>query len=121
MFDFGDSNGALVAVPTETVLQPGYNAGALIHSASWGLPGRSDYTTSAAAVDKFMWEHPDFLFISSAGNSGGGNRAGTVLAPSTNKNGISVGASQNDSPHINAQMSGPDYLVDFSSRGPVSR
>ena len=41
-----------------------------------------------------MWDHPDFLQIVAAGNSGPG--AGSIGCPATNKNGIAVGASEND-------------------------
>ena len=41
-----------------------------------------------------MWNNPDALVIFAAGNDG--PYSGSIDAPSTNKNGIAVGASLND-------------------------
>ena len=46
-----------------------YNAGARIHSDSWGSDSTS-YTRQAQAVDEFAYEHPDFLSLFAAGNDG---------------------------------------------------
>ena len=65
------------------------------------------------------YDHPDFLLIIAAGNSGRDRTSKSIASPGLNKNGITVGASQNSSPHINSGMLGPDYLAEFSSRGPA--
>lgn len=65
------------------------------------------------------YKNPDFLFVAAAGNDGWNNTPNSVASPSVNKNGISVGASQNASPHLKSHHLGPDYLADFSSRGPT--
>ena len=44
----------------------------------------------------------------------------TVGSPATCKNGIAVGASQNAAPHTSSYERGPDYLAEFSSRGPTA-
>lgn len=73
-----------------------YDQGARIHSNSWGdnenAVVQNNYTAASRDVDQFMWEHPDFLLLFAAGNSGPGNN--TVSSPSTAKNGLSVGATQ---------------------------
>ncbi|HAK61253.1 MAG TPA: hypothetical protein DCO77_12885, partial [Nitrospiraceae bacterium] len=69
-----------------------YNAGARIHTNSWGYYGNF-YGIRAVNVDKFMWEHPDFLALFANGNSGPDE--GTMLCPATAKNVISVGNAEN--------------------------
>lgn len=66
------------------------------------------------------YNHPDFLLVVAAGNSGRDSPSKSIASPGHNKNGITVGASQNASPHIGEGMKGPDYLAEFSSRGPTS-
>ncbi len=68
-----------------------YNAGARIHSNSWG-GSASNYTTDSRNCDRFMWEHQDFLILFAMGNSG--PSSGTIGEPATAKDIISVGASQ---------------------------
>jgi subtilisin family serine protease len=102
-----------------TLFTPGYNAGARIHSASWGTPNINAYTVYDLQIDEYAYENPEFLFVVAAGNGGRGNSANTVASPATTKNGISVGASQNTGDHIKDDQQGPDYLIDFSSRGPT--
>lgn len=79
-----------------------YNAGARIHSDSWGASVAGEYTTDAANTDDFMWSHPDMLVSFSAGNSGIDANGDGVIdedsigSPATAKNVLSVGASEND-------------------------
>jgi len=65
------------------------------------------------------YNHTDFLFVAAAGNDGYEDTPNTVGSPSVNKNGISVGASQSSPPRIKPNQYGPNYLADFSSRGPT--
>jgi subtilisin family serine protease len=59
-----------------------YQAGARIHTNSWG--GRSNaYDTLAATADNFIWEHKDFLALFANGNSG--PTINTVANPATAK------------------------------------
>jgi subtilisin family serine protease len=53
MFDIGTDRG-LRLPSTYTLLKPGYNAGARIHSASWGTPRQNGYTALDAGIDSFM-------------------------------------------------------------------
>ena len=78
-----------------------YEAGARIHSNSWGCgvaPGDlatkcNVYDSMAADVDRFAWDHEDFLVLVAAGNDGTAG-SGTVSTPATCKNCITVGASE---------------------------
>lgn len=124
--DSSIDTGALI-VPTD--LNTGmfnimYLAGTRIFSNSWGTSNRN-YDTQARQVDTFMWNHPDALVLFSAGNSGESG-ARTINSPSTNKNGVSVGASLNDHDSWLAyelekeDYYGIDAVAGFSSQGPTT-
>jgi len=53
----------------------------------------NDYTSHAADMDAFMYQNPESLVITAVGDAGELAESGTVASPATNKNGISVGAS----------------------------
>jgi len=84
------------------MFQPAYNDGARVHSNSWGSPrDLGAYSGMSAQVDQFMWDNPEFLLLFAAGNSGrdddkdGRIDEGSVSAPGTAKNALTVGASEN--------------------------
>jgi hypothetical protein len=85
-----------------TMYQQAYNAGARIHSNSWGAALAGDYTLDSANTDDFIWDNPDMTITFSAGNAGvDANNNGVVDAdsigsPATAKNVITVGASEGD-------------------------
>ena len=91
---------------------------AYIHSASWGSDKSGEYDTECADLDKYVWEHPDFLPVFSAGNSGSSAR--TIGSPAAAKNVLAVGATQN----LRAEGGGsldngdPTQTAMYSSRGP---
>ena len=110
-------------------LDPGYNAGARLHSASWGdmttaiTGGYRDsntYKFMDASFDEYMNVHDDFLLLIAAGNDGevdGPNTPNTVGSPSTAKNVVCVGASNNLGSGA-SNWGGQNSLAMFSSRGP---
>ena len=76
-----------------TLLQPAFDAGARVFSNSWG--GNSNaYTAEAQAMDRFSFEHQDFIALFANGNQGF-DEQGTVNTPATAKSVVSVGASLN--------------------------
>lgn len=82
------------------IFGPAYDAGARIHSDSWGSMDNT-YSTYAQSVDAFIWQSggdsvKNMLILVAAGNDGlkEGSVSGTVGSPATAKNIISVGASQ---------------------------
>jgi len=76
---------------------------------AWGLNGNyGAYTADSRSVDVFVHDNPEFLPIFSAGDDPGQN-ASKVMAPSTGKNVLSVGASTTN-------PSGS--VANFSSLGP---
>ncbi|CAM9226760.1 unnamed protein product, partial [Ectocarpus fasciculatus] len=120
-----------LSVPSDLskIFLPLYATGARVISNSWGMPNYSElansYTLDSRAVDMFMYIYPDSLIIFAAGNNGalGEN---SVVAPSTNKNGISVGASLNSRGGIVAVKGvgisdayNEEGVAHFSSRGPT--
>ncbi|HYV86321.1 MAG TPA: S8 family serine peptidase [Patescibacteria group bacterium] len=84
-----------------------------IHSDSWGNP-LPYYTTDSSAIDGYLWDHPDFTVIFSAGNHG--PNLTTVNAQASAKNAIAVGASANGEFASNLAFHNGRL---FSSRGPV--
>jgi hypothetical protein len=101
---YGYTNGYyLTGLPTDlkTLFQQAYNAGARIHSNSWGSASAGAYTTDSANADAFIWTNKDMVITFSAGNEGidsnsdGVIDTGSLGAPASAKNVISVGASEN--------------------------
>ncbi len=94
----------LTGLPTDlsTLFLQAYNAGARIHSNSWGSDEAGAYTTDSQSVDSFIWNHKDMLITFSGGNAGIDSNSdgvidnGSIGAPATAKNALSVGASEND-------------------------
>ena len=94
----------LVGLPDDLrdLYQQAYNAGARIHSNSWGSDVSGDYTQDSADTDDFIWNNPDMTVTFSAGNAGidansnGVVDADSIGSPATAKNVITVGASEND-------------------------
>ncbi len=99
-----------IAVPDNctSAYQDAYNAGARIHSNSWG-GSENSYDSYAQNLDSFTWNNKDFLFVFAAGNAGPGS--GTVGFPGTAKNCITVGATR--------RPFNQDTMAGYSSRGPA--
>lgn len=117
---FGEPGGLYVPTNLSTLFLEAYSDNARIHSNSWGDNSSSkygSYDSSAQHVDDFMWNHPDLLILFSAGNAGSSNN--TITTPSTAKNCLSVGASENIQPDGGNAADDPDDIAYFSSRGPT--
>jgi hypothetical protein len=101
-------------VDLNPIFQQTYTQGARFHSNSWGdnenAAVQNNYSAGSQDVDEFMWNHKDFLVLFAAGNAGPGNA--TVGSPSTNKNGLSVGAT--------LRGTSAESIASFSSCGPTS-
>lgn len=139
-----DSFGTFDGIPLNEgdLFLQAYNDGARIHSNSWGSAVDGDYTISSYNVDSFMWDHKDMLIVFAAGNEGiDANKDGKVdqkslSSPSTAKNCLSVGASENNRAEISMTWESSQFGTDpiktdkiadnpsgiaaFSSRGPCS-
>jgi hypothetical protein len=84
--------------------QQAYNAGARVHSNSWGAALAGDYTLDSANTDSFVWTNRDMVITFSAGNEGIDANANGVVdndsigSPATAKNVLTIGASENARP-----------------------
>lgn len=82
------------------LFQPALNDGARVHNDSWGSPSQGLYTSYSQQVDSFIWNHRDFVAVFPAGNDGrdgnsnGVTDLGSMYAPGTAKNCITVGATE---------------------------
>ncbi len=140
-----DAGGGLGGLPEDLnnlFNVPYENDGARVHTNSWGAPTRGRYTVDSRQVDQFVWEHRDMVICFAGGNDGrdvDGNGVidnGTVGAPGTAKNCITVGATENNRPEQSKPYStlgrfrsepiasdgwsnNPEGMAAFSSRGPA--
>lgn len=93
----------LTGIPSDlkTMYQQAYDAGARIHSNSWGAAVAGDYTVDSVNTDSFVWTNRDMVITFSAGNEGTDANSNGVVdndsigSPATAKNVITVGASEN--------------------------
>jgi len=96
--------------------QQAYDAGARIHSNSWGESWESgfdhSYNYHSQDVDEYMWRHRDFLIFFANGNDGPAKD--TVSAPATAKDCVSVGACENPYSGLSE-----DNVAESSSHGPT--
>lgn len=95
---------------------PAYSAGVRIHVDGWG-GGTNTYSTSTADIDRFIYWHPDFLPVFSAGNSGPGS--GTLTTQANSKNSLVVGSSQVPRPAFDPESNYADQAAESSSMGPA--
>lgn len=143
-----DKKGGLGGLPDDlhNLFGPPYsNDGVRVHSNSWGLKkGDGAYNSNSQEIDDFVWNNRDCVICFAAGNEGqdvdanGVVDLNSVTAPSTARNCITVGATENDRPdktitynqafksRFSAAPIAPDPVADnpdgmaaFSSRGPV--
>lgn len=147
-----DESGALAGLPLSVGqwMAAAYDAGARIMNNSWGVDrALAEYTADCYEIDQFVWDHPDFVVVFSAGNectdrdrefvTGLGY---SVSPPGTAKNVLTVGASRSNrssgggaddtwgraypmnvskGPIATEPIGGdPERLAPFSGRGPCS-
>lgn len=110
--DVGEGSGtSLEGIPRDLgrLFLPSYEAGARIHSDSWGT-SENTYGSAARSLDRFVADHPDFLVLVANGNDGPDSK--TVGSPATAKNQLAIGASGTGATS--------NSIASFSSRGPAS-
>jgi hypothetical protein len=147
-----DANGDLSGLDPELadVFEEAYDAGARIHSNSWGAEAGSAYRVTSIEVDDYIYTHPDLLVVFAAGNAGAASNTlnsprgfvdlQSLDAPATAKNTLTVGASRNDrtlerqltwrafrpvdfpdDPIASEAVTGdPEAMAAFSGRGPTN-
>ncbi|WP_100333128.1 S8 family serine peptidase [Bacillus alkalisoli] len=113
-----DSSGGLGGLPSNlnTLFSQAYNNGARIHTNSWGAPVNGAYTTNSRQVDEYV-RNNDMTVLFAAGNEG--PSSGTISAPGTAKNAITVGATENLRPSFGSMADNINHVASFSSRGPT--
>ncbi len=99
-----DSSCGLGGLPADlnTLFNQARDAGARIHTNSWGSAVAGQYTTDSRNSDLFLWNNKYQTILFSAGNEGidtpssdGYINPDSIGAPATAKNVITVGASEN--------------------------
>lgn len=144
----GNPRYLLAGIPDnlEPLFRFAYDNGARIHSNSWGGGEAGAYDDQCRQFDDFVWRRKDMCFVIAAGNDGsdadgdGAINPGSVTSPGTCKNGITVGACENQRTEFNSETYGlwwpgdfprpplrndpmannPRQVVAFSSRGPTT-
>lgn len=116
-----DNTGNFQSPSLNYLLNSAYSAGARTHTNSWGSSQASDhgkYTSSAEDIDdranyydRYYNGRDGLTILFAAGNDG--PNTGTVGAPATAKNILSVGN------HQNRYSGSPDTIMSGSSRGPT--
>lgn len=82
------------------LLEQARAAGAAIHANAWGVEAAGAYTDDSWECDHFLRAHPEMLLVFAAGNAGrdrnrdGKLDAGTLYAPASAKNVLSVAATE---------------------------
>ncbi len=115
-FDVGLGTTCCAIPDATTLFAPGREAGARIHSASWGAnTANADYTSFSQAFDEYIYNNDDMLFVVAAGNNGSGNLLQSITSPGTAKNSLTVGASMNFQLYAGSM----DHVASFSGRGPT--
>jgi hypothetical protein len=95
----------------EYVLTPAYNAGAFIHTNSWGTSWNF-YDDRVISIDSFLFDHSNSLVLFAASNEGDEGYY-SIGSPGVSKNALTVGATRSSSSNdINS-------LAYFSSLGPT--
>ena len=117
-FDIGLNDGNLSISPSLTaILQTAYNAGARIHSNSWGN-GIPVYGSYSEAIDDFQFNNPYFLTIIAAGNDGD-EGFGSTSNPALAKNDVTVGAASTRLDPYDQEVE-ESTVAFFSSLGPTN-
>ncbi|OCK90296.1 subtilisin-like protease [Cenococcum geophilum 1.58] len=146
-----DSSGGLRGIPDDLneLFQQAYDAGARIHTNSWGSTSRFGtqlpYDSTSTNIDDFVNKHPSMVILFAAGNDGadkdknGKIDAAIIGSQAAAKNCITVGATESLRPDIKWKNPGaasftfpklpffndhmannPDGMAAFSSLGPTT-
>ncbi|KAL2072802.1 hypothetical protein VTL71DRAFT_12145 [Oculimacula yallundae] len=103
------------------LFQQAYDNGSRIHSNSWGTPMlppanvQRPYDTSAASIDRFVWNHQDMTILFAAGNEGqdtdldGTVNERSLGSEASAKNCITIGACESYRPELKMTKSNAPY------------
>lgn len=113
-FDMENSANEYFTMPSpvgDNVFSPAYDAGARIHSNSWG-GAFNVYDDDTFSVDDFHNEHDDFIALFAAGNDGSEGYY-SLGEPSVSKNAMCIGAT------MSSASEDIESMAYFSSIGPT--
>eukprot|EP00612_Vaucheria_litorea_P001755 CAMPEP_0171455352 /NCGR_PEP_ID=MMETSP0945-20130129/2283_1 /TAXON_ID=109269 /ORGANISM="Vaucheria litorea, Strain CCMP2940" /LENGTH=871 /DNA_ID=CAMNT_0011980579 /DNA_START=73 /DNA_END=2688 /DNA_ORIENTATION=+ len=101
-FDMGSPVLPYIYTPDdlEDMFMPAYEVGARIHTNSWGA-NWNVYSGNCRSTDKFLHENQDFVVLFANGNALPQFTTGSVGAPASAKNCLSVGAARNSNRSLN--------------------
>lgn len=118
-----DASGGMGGIPSDLgqLFAQAWQAGARIHTNSWGEDNNGGYDYNAQNVDRYI-RNNDMTVLFAAGNSGsnpysGGTVYKSVGTPATAKNVIAVGASENNRANFGSISDNINSVAFFSSRG----
>ncbi|MCX7883933.1 MAG: S8 family serine peptidase [Caloramator sp.] len=117
-----DRTGGLGGLPSNLndLFSQAWNAGARIHTNSWGAAVNGAYDEASRQVDEYIWNN-NMIILFAAGNEGQ-SKTGSIVynsisSPGSAKNCITVGASENNRPEKGNYADNPNEIAAFSSRG----
>ena len=127
MQSISGADGSLTGVPEDpgVLYQAAYDAGARVHSDSYGSDAAGVYDTQAFLLDRWMATHPDMLFAFAAGNAGADADTngiidfGSIGSPATAKNLLAVGASEDQRGNAFTSGDAGEALVGVPSGQPL--
>ncbi|KAM9973462.1 hypothetical protein ACTFIW_010554 [Dictyostelium discoideum] len=104
----GSGNGLSIQSNLTAIYQSTYDQNAKVHCDAWNSNIGPFYTGVTEMIDRFQWDHLDFLVVRSAGNNVnfGFNSIYTLSQESTSKNSLVVGSSNQPS---STYLSSIDY------------
>lgn len=116
-FDMGKGSGGSLYYPQpiSNFFDPAYDAGARVHSNSWG-GALNIYDSDTIVMDAYHVVNDDFLAIFAAGNDGTDGYY-SIGDPAVSKNCLAVGATE--STHGSSFSEDIDNMAYFSSMGPT--
>ena len=111
------STGSYKSIAYSTMFRDSYVNGARIQTNSWSSRSSyGNYTWRSWQTDYYIWKHPDFTVLFSAGNNGKTVGNHSISTQASSKNVIAVGASESYRPsHSNSDNI--SQMADFSSQG----
>jgi hypothetical protein len=118
-YDIGYSALPMLKIPPLTAMfDTTYQAGARVHSNSWGGFG-GIYTSMSFELDRYLYEHDDFLAIFAAGNNGILGLH-SISIPGNAKNCLTIGAGEMKDMYSDQPLEKNKYNVaSYSSLGPT--
>jgi hypothetical protein len=120
IYDMSNDGNSIYYEPylSAKVFTPAYNAGARLHSNSWGSYNNY-YDAECSDIDKYHYDTDQFLALFAAGNDGS-NGFYSIGSPATSKNSMAIGASSSSSYKDMAYFSSMGPTFDYRFKPDIS-